>query len=126
MHEDRGGFRSGSCREWDANEEEAAMREARAERAVRHEPKEATVANGVLEEMKLQRRDVERIERMIDRTKRIENALRQMHDERRALGGGSRARIGALLAAADDEMLELTRNTRQLALDFSPPVGSAR
>lgn len=120
---DRGLFRDGSAQEWAAEEEDAALREAEALRAARHEPREESMSSAVFEEVKTQNRDVERIERAIDHATRIERALRQMHDERKAIGGGSRARIGALLSGVEDERGDLDRILRGLSLDFSPPVG---
>lgn len=72
----------------------------------------------ILEEMRQQRADVERIERMICALKKAENALRMAHDERRCLGGGSRTHIGALLGVAQDEQDNVMREISHFALDY--------
>ncbi len=54
------------------------------------------------DEVRQMNAEVERITRMIDQLRRAENSLREAHDERSSIGGGSRARLGNLLANAED------------------------
>ena len=78
----------------------------------------------VLEEKRAQNAEVERLCRMIDQCKRLENSLRQAYDERKALGGGSRARIGNLLAGAEDAADYIQKECHRLQIDYpnTPPV----
>ena len=72
----------------------------------------------VLEEKRAQNAEVERLCRMIDQCKRLGNSLRQAYDERRALGGGSRARLGNLLACAEDAADFIQKECHRMQIDY--------
>ena len=77
----------------------------------------------VLEEKRAQNAEVERLCRMIDQCKRLENSLRQAYDERKALGGGSRARIGNLLAGAEDAADFVRNECHRMQIDYPNTPG---
>jgi hypothetical protein len=73
------------------------------------------------EETQARNEAIGRLGRMIDQVRRAENSLREAVDERRSLGGGSRARIGNLLACVEDATEYVQREARRIATDY--PVG---
>lgn len=76
------------------------------------------------DEVRQMNAEVERITRMIDQLRRAENSLREAHDERRSVGGGSRARIGNLLANAEDAVEFCRDEIHSFQADFpGTPAG---
>lgn len=72
-----------------------------------------------LHELRQRNDDVARIQRLIDNINRMNRALRQVYDERTAIGGGSRTRIGELLGIAEDASHEVAADIRHFALDYT-------
>lgn len=75
--------------------------------------------SALIQEVQQKNDDMARIRRLIDNTARMDRALREVHDERNSIGGGSRTRIGDLLSIVEDAGHEVAADVRHFSLRYT-------